>query len=115
MNIGQDMLDEFLRPSNDQQLTLRGNLESEYFASVEDAIKAYKALQEKYQSLVQEFYRKDAEYRDSTMQLLAQAEALSQENHRISTENKYVVLLLYTQLSGTCGSEIWSSACVSKQ
>ncbi|CDR96444.1 hypothetical protein BBBOND_0303480 [Babesia bigemina] len=82
------MLDDFVKSAEEQQVTLRSNLESEYFSSVADAIKAYKALQEKYQSLVQEFYRKDAEYRTSTMQLLAQADALGQENHRISIENQ---------------------------
>ncbi|GIX62199.1 cobalamin synthesis protein [Babesia caballi] len=73
--------------TDEQLAVLRGNLESEYFGSMEEALKAYNALQGKFQSLVREFYRKDAEFRDVSNQLISQVEALGQENHRISMDN----------------------------
>ncbi|GFE52859.1 RING and UBP finger domain, putative [Babesia ovis] len=80
-------MEDYTTNENEQLPVLRANLESEYFGSIDEAVKAYKALQGKFQCLVREFYRKESEFRNVSGHLLGQVEALSQENHRISVEN----------------------------
>ncbi|KAG6440037.1 hypothetical protein BBOV_III001995 [Babesia bovis T2Bo] len=81
------MLHEQKNDDNEQLPVLRSNLESECFSSIDEAQKAYKALQGKFQCLVREFYRKESEFRNVSNHLVGQVEALSEENHRISLDN----------------------------
>lgn len=78
-----------MEQENEEQLAiLRENLQdSSKFASPEESMKIYRALHDKYQSLVDEYYRQEAEFRQVSRYLVNQIEMLNQENHRLYMEN----------------------------